>query len=181
MSDQPDLDIRRARYGEFGYRSINVGLAAGAIGFLTLLVRSIGRARDASFPLLLLAGVVSLFVLYGVFRMLLYGVFRLFDNSVKLSLTAKGLRDYRTGIFIRWTDFRGVRLESATMFVKVPHNDGEREVAVDVYGLERAPAEIVQCVRERGAATLQQQAAMKVIYELPGNVESGITADRPLD
>ena len=41
---------------------------------------------------------------------IIYGVVRLSDNEIKLSLTPEGLKDHRTGLFVKWTDFRGVRL-----------------------------------------------------------------------
>jgi hypothetical protein len=89
------------------------------------------------------------------------GLMMLFDRRAKLSITADGLSDHRTGAFVCWSDFRGVRLcvrttngalTSAMMYVKIPHESGEREIAFQVCDLERSYNEIADLVQKRGTA-----------------------------
>jgi hypothetical protein len=118
-----------------------------------------------------------IFIVGGAGVLALQGVARFRDRTAKLSLTAEGLRDHRTGISISWADFRGVRLHTvlgkwgivadATLYIKVS-DKGEKEVKVDVTGLERKPDEIARLVQKRGIAALLQQAAQ----ELPGSAET---------
>ena len=87
---------------------------------------------------------------------IVHAVISLFDRSVKLSLTADGLKDHRTGDLIRWADFRDAQLKVAigryrriaSLWVKVADGQGEREVSVDVLDLDRKPQEIEQLVQE---------------------------------
>jgi hypothetical protein len=148
MSVQPDLHIR---YGPGrGIQLIFTGLVIALFGSLASLLRD---ARVVFVPLLI------------GFVFLLYGVVRLFDRSVKLSLTSEGLKDHRTGTFIPWADFRGVRVQAAersfdgTLYVSVSHKNGEREVEVDVSGLDRHPSEIAQFIQKWAKAAFPQQGA----------------------
>jgi hypothetical protein len=150
MSVQPDLHIR---YGPGrGIELIFFGLLIGLYGFLVCRPLAANNVLPFVPPLI-------------GFGFLLYGVVRLFDRSVKLSLTSEGLKDHRTGTFIPWADFRGVRVQAAersfdgTLYVSVSHKNGEREVEVDVSGLDRHPGEIAQFIQKWAKAAFPQQGA----------------------
>ena len=86
-------------------------------------------------------------------------------EDVRLTLEAEGLKDTRTGVFIPWAAFRGARLttsgslwflEVATLYVSLAGEEGEREVGIDVRGLDRSPEVIVRLVHDQGIAVLRQ-------------------------
>jgi hypothetical protein len=95
--------------------------------------------------------------------LLLYGLIRLFDRTVKVSLTAEGLKDHRSGILIRWRNIRGVRVSAwertyaRTLYVLVSHENGTSGVTVDMSGLDRHPGAIAQLVEKRAKSALQQR------------------------
>ena len=148
MSLQPDLDIRNGP-GR-GIQLIVAGLVLGLPGVLLLPVGGL------------------IYLLPGV-GLLLYGAIRLVDRTVKVSLTAEGLKDHRSGVLIRWRDIRGVRVYAVgersyggVLYVRVSHGNGEREVTVNIGGLDRDPGEIAQLVGKRAKAVLQQQAPHQI-------------------
>lgn len=119
---------------------------------------------------------------------LLYGVYCFLDNRAKLSLTSVGLKDHRTGVFIKWEDIRGVRLNvhrtngvtmMAVMSVKVADGQGEREMEINVGNLDRCER-IADLVRERGnearraAATSPEALFAILMSEATSDLTSGI-------
>jgi hypothetical protein len=112
-------------------------------------------------------------------------VHRTDGRTVKLSLSSEGLKDEATGSFIRWANFRGARLitrrspyrrlKSETLYVTVSDDEGEREVEVDIQGLERKPEAIAQLVQRQGIAALGRQRG----GELSSSAEQPAAADRP--
>jgi hypothetical protein len=164
MSELPDLDIRYGR-GKHLW-PVCVGVLGCGIGLYQLVVH-----KD-------LVGLVPFFIGAGLG---LWSTRSLLDRSVKLSLTAGGLKDHRTGMSIRWADVRGVRLHSvhgkyslvsATLYIKVPDAEGEKELPLDVKGLERDPNDIARLVEERGAPAPPQRSADR----LPGGTGAGSSA-----
>lgn len=100
--------------------------------------------------------------LSGLFFVLIFGglsatwSYRLLDRSPKLSFTTDGLQDHRTGIFVKWTEIRGARLEATTyrgieslayLFIKIDRvgNIGE-EISIEVDSLDRGSKEILRLV-----------------------------------
>jgi hypothetical protein len=96
MSLQPDLDIRNRPH-----RGIQLILK----GLLVILVGVLFWARHGD-------NVCALPLPLAGVGLLLYGVIRLVDRTAKVSLTVEGLKDHRSGIFIRWRNIRGVRVSA---------------------------------------------------------------------
>src|SRR5688572_13741258 len=129
MAEKSDLDIRHD--GSWGIFYILIGLCVGgfAIFMATRLARGFVGQNDGVAAVMVVPGLIGL-------GLILYGGVSLFDRGIKLSLTGEGLKDHRTNTLVKWTDFRGVRLfvkttngwlSSATMYVKVPNGEAERE------------------------------------------------------
>jgi hypothetical protein len=117
--------------------------------------------------------------------MALFGISRMFDNSVKLSLTAEGIKDHRTAVLVRWADLRGSILlrqsrSGAAMSVSVASAGGQQEIWFDLSNLERKPHEILRLVEQRANAAHQAafdgpEAAMEgLMDEVLTDLESGI-------
>lgn len=142
------------------------GMLAGAVPltFTYACCKSGTWVRSSGGEILGLLAFIGLFVFAGCW-MFQSGWKRKSDRRAKLSITTEGLRDHRTDAFVRWTDFRGVRLfsqttngnlTSATMYVKVAQAEVDREIAFDVYGLDRKYEEIAGLVQQRGMAALEK-------------------------
>jgi len=97
MPDQDDIAISYGRSEQLCW--IGVGLVAWGIG-LWLLALCITKSLPLEdvWKVLLLA----LLFLGGAGLLLVPGVVRFRDRTAKLSLTAEGLRDHRTGALVRW-------------------------------------------------------------------------------
>jgi hypothetical protein len=157
MEEPPDLGIRNGLRKHL--RWVCCGLLSCGIGIYQLFV-----PHDLCGLLPLLLGVWTVRCWAG----------HLFDRSVKLSLTAEGLKSH-DGMLFRWEDFRAVRLSTykirfqrfGVLDVTVAGDQGERELKLDVSFLERAPEDIAQLVQERGMAARAQRAA----HEMRGGGE----------
>ncbi len=155
MAIETNVEIRWKRTS--GVVPLGFGLFGAGAAIVVLLKTSIaGKLETVTFGFVLVCGVMGAWLLR-------VAACRLTDDSVKLSLTAEGLTDRRTGVVIRWTDFRGVRLyvettnnhlSLATMYVNVADGDGCREVAFDVIDLDRSHEEIANLVQKRGTDAL---------------------------
>jgi hypothetical protein len=106
MATESDVEIRWSRTS--GIVPLGFGLfCTGAAIVVFIKTGMAGTLEIVTF------GFVLLFLVMGIW-LLRVGINRFTDDSVKLSLTAEGLTDRRTGVFIRWTEFRGVRLYVVT-------------------------------------------------------------------
>jgi hypothetical protein len=145
----PDLDIR--------WRS-GTGLLPMAFGIFAAGVAIVvfGQMLVTGTTALLPFGFASGFLCMGIW-LFRTGINRFTDKNAKLSLTADGLKDHRTGEFVKWVDVRNVRLyvqttnaslSSAKMYVAVSQGGSHREIEFDVIDLDRTHSEIAALVQK---------------------------------
>src|SRR6516164_3969576 len=109
MVQEPDIDLRSdavgpAQAGCLGAVLCTCGAVVGSVAMWRMAGERVSRPDEVGLPLsavMILLGVCFVFA----------AIHRLLDRSVKLSLTPSGLQDHRTGLFLRWSDCRCVRLE----------------------------------------------------------------------
>jgi hypothetical protein len=184
MPEQTDIDICYCRSQQLFWICVGPVVCGVGLYALSQMIVDLFNNKAEGMPLLvwIFALLFWIFLVGGAGVLVLQGVARFRDRTAKLALTAEGLRDHRTGMLIRWANFRGVRLHTvlgkwaivagATLYIKVS-DKGEKEVKVDVRDLERKPDEIARLVLKRGMAALLQQPA----HELPGSAETAAAPD----
>lgn len=164
--EDDDIEIRYEGIGGIFYVAIGLAVCAGTFFIDTPDV----WAMRGFF----LAGLATI----------LYNVYCILDRRITLSLTKEGLKDHRTGVFVKWTDFRGVRLatlklndstSAVTMHVTVTRPEGERELEFDVYSLDHTPETIVNLVQKRGVGALQREAGYEnMLADTTADLRAGI-------
>ncbi len=157
MQSEPDLDFRYNATSGITPILLGAILCGGCV--FVLISGPTAQAIHSAEGVGGLA-IVALFLAGGAF-MVRFGLKRVFDRSVVLSLTAEGIKDSRTGLFVGWRDFRGIRLwvkttngslSKATMFIKVPKANGYGEVSFSLEDLDQPYEQVADLVHRRGLA-----------------------------
>ncbi len=183
MAEHGDIDIRYNGTGGI----IHLVIALLIVGFGIFFISQVSLMGPGGNGFAAV-GFISILVGLGFG---LYGGIRFFDRGIKISLTKTGLKDHRTGVFLKWTDYRGLRLNvttendnltAATMYVKVPQGDGEREAEFDVHSLDRGHEDIAQLVQKRGIAAVEAEAHSPeaVFASIMADVAADLAAGIPL-
>lgn len=177
MGKDDDIEIRYEGLLR-GIIYLMVGVVVCGFAIFAILWPARGVNQNAAYLWIMrIIGLVGL----GIIT---YGVLCIRDKGVRLTLNQEGLKNHRTGAFVKWVDFRGVRLffettnditMAVTMYVKVPHGDGEKEVEFDVHSLNATPEQIAELVRKRGIGALE--AAANTPEAMFAGMMANVTAD----
>jgi hypothetical protein len=182
MSVEPDIEIRLN--ASWGLTPTFFGLVFGGFGlYLMSQPQQFGGGRTET----LFGGLICLLIGIGFIA---WACSWFSDKRVKLLISAEGIRDTRTGEFVRWHDFRGVRLyvettnasqSLAIMYIKVPAAGGFREISFDVNTLDRSPRAIADVVQRRGLAIVEPLSPTKeIIAVLLAEIHADLVVGRSL-
>jgi hypothetical protein len=171
VAKESGLEIRyeSSKWGCLGCLGAVLCVAGlGSLVYLGVIVAGLRESppsgRLPEWLFLLLWFLFSVGFVFGFGWYARYSWRRASDRSVQLSLASEGLTDHRTGELLPWSHIRDVRFKtlraksgivvSAWLCIRVVTDAGEREVTVDVFGLERTPEDIAQLVQDRKAGAI---------------------------